>query len=262
MFTKILKYDIMFSKNIFLGMAAIFIGLAVVVRYANPLVRTDPVMTTILSAGIIISSVLIAIVSILQIFHFYRKNLFGDTGYFMLTLPVTRGNLLASKLVISMVWYVFMIIVGHIVVTIVNPWRARGDILSLGMLIDMLNVVLLGFFFITVLFFAITLANSAFDKIRVHSVVAGFTGFVYTAVYFIAGSALSRRFTEWERSEWLVGDELFYHYFPHPLIGIQYGRVQISYTVLDIYAHLLTLAFAAVAIAATLHLLKKRVDLP
>ena len=270
MFIKLLKYDFMFSKNAFLGMAAVFLSLAVFIRIFGG----NTFFHSVLEAGQILSGLLIAVVSILQIFHMYNKNMFGNSGYLLLTIPVKRGELLTSKLIISMMWYLFMLLIAFIALLI--P-RTGNHLLTINDFLDAffwanftvqtIELFMLGFFFISLLFFSVSLANSAFGKIRVHSVFSGFVAVVYAAAYFWIRDIMSLRASDQDVVSWQSGGQHFTRYIHTPHIGLQYGRIpmlddpQFNWLFIDIGAHALTLVFAMGAVVATLYLLKNRIDL-
>ncbi|MCL2851433.1 MAG: hypothetical protein FWE20_00135 [Defluviitaleaceae bacterium] len=273
MFIKQLKYDLLFGRNTFFTMAAIVIGWGIIMGNLDTLLQDDHFfMGAMFAFGMTISMTVVGVLSIMQVFQLYRKSLFGDSGYLTLTLPVTRGSLLASKIAASMIWYLFMIFAGFIMVVIMVLQIEGAFIVTdsnnffVNLLAFLLYIVFIGLFLISVLFFATTLAHSSFSNKRVHSVVSGIIGFVYIAVFFRIYNTLNQR--SW--GETLVegvssGGDVWSFTRMGPLIGIQYGRIPVGpetdAVFIDIYAHALTLAFAAAAIIATLYLLKKRIDL-
>lgn len=58
----------------------------------------------------------VGIVTVVMVIMRFYKNLLGDEGYLMHTLPVKTGELIASKLIISFVWFVFAGIAGFLAI--------------------------------------------------------------------------------------------------------------------------------------------------
>lgn len=76
----------------------------------------------------------------------FQKTLYGDQGYLSFTLPVKSTSLLASKVLVSTVWYVaaFLCLLGTVAITFVV---LKEDVLgeeSYGLLEQMLPMVLGG----------------------------------------------------------------------------------------------------------------------
>jgi len=246
MFTKLVKYDLMFSKNTFLTLAAIMIVWGGVVRVGSE----SPGMwlhtiSLVMNLSFMISVLIIGVVSIMQIFRFYRKSMFGPNGYLAFTLPVTRASLLGSKIVVAMIWYMFMMCAAFVMFRIING----GSLFNIHMptlIEEGLEAAFTGLFLISLLFFVITLAHSSFSNIRVHGVVAGVIGFAGFVLYMWAQNIIRQR--------WMGG--FFY------AEGLGAGRiVTAQWRFIDIYAHGLTLVFTSVVVAATLYLLKHRIEL-
>jgi len=269
MFTKQLKYDFMFSYKTFFTMFMGIIVLSVVVRIADimpdlPSMFTDILRVIVVGAG----GTAIAITSYIQILLFYQRSLFSAEGYLSLTLPISRTRLLASKIITTFVWFLFMLLAMPIMIILLAPptdnlWTAIGNLITGDFMASMFSVVFIpAIALITILFLSITLANSVLFNKKIHGVVAGFVAVVMHILFFWGLSRVIGRFTELETiyaGEGLVNWSVTTYV---PQIGLQYGRIAIeSGGFVDIFTMLYSLGVAGLAIFATIYLLKKRIAL-
>ena len=122
MFTKQLKYDFMFSYKTFFTMFAGIIALSLVVRVADILPDMPEMLSDILRMIVIgAGGTAVAVASYIQILLFYQRSFFGPEGYLTLTLPLSRSRQLASKLITTFVWFIFMVIAVPIMLLILAP---------------------------------------------------------------------------------------------------------------------------------------------
>jgi hypothetical protein len=218
----------------------------------------------------------VGIASVTQIFQFFNKNFFSESGHLMLTLPVGRFGLLISKVLISIIWFNFMLAVAAVSISLMwntavaaTPHRTNifdgVGAMELQMLMEA-NV--LAFFAITLLFFCMAFARSTFMGKRVHGVVAGVVGLVYGWLYFWAHMAMGRRSMEMVTNEFVTYDgrvAIWNTYMPK--VGLQYGRISLyefdtgAVMYLDIFQIGLVLVMGIAAIVATYYPLKRRVSL-
>ena len=243
MFTKQLKYDFMFSVKVFLSMAAILIAVGAIVRFTDVLGIAAHDLFGVGLIGVIVlavSMVGVTIISIMQLFSFYKQTLFSDTGYLTLTLPIKRHVLILSKLIVAMVWFNVMVAAGLAMTHIITSGRTMD--LEWLMLID-LNFVILTM--ISCLYFMITLANSVIGKARVHGFIAAVIGIGYMWLFFWIQTNVEMRFTELQ----------------HISVGIQYGRIPVGDTFIDIFYLGICLIATALTFLASNYLLKKHVSL-
>lgn len=273
MFLKVLKYDFSFSAVVFFTLAAILLGVSVILRFTLPIfleVDSAVMLSGVMSFALGLLIVGVAIASITQIFQFFYKNFFGPTGYAMLTLPVTKGKLLFSKLLVSIIWFNFMMAV--VVLSMVILWStAASDIRGSGVLsligpseiVLMLTLNQLALFAVTLLFLCITLAHSIIANKKVHGVISGVLGFGYGWLYVWVTNEVTNRGNSSLAMQTLDGR----WYQEMPLMGLRYGRIAIHTpefgwpVYIDIFMLGLSVAFSAVAIIATYYLLKKRMSL-
>ncbi|MCL2421337.1 MAG: hypothetical protein FWD03_05710 [Defluviitaleaceae bacterium] len=190
MFIKQIKHDLAFSKAAFLGMSALMIAFAFVHRLLLAVSKSgviDQGVPFVVMA--LLSFVLfgVVVVSIMQIYQFYKQNFFGDAGYLMLTLPVNRGRLLASKMIVSMLWFNFMLVMGIVVMFIMADFDGLVMIIFGTSLQDMVSstvlINLIIMHLIAAMFFCITLSHSIIAGWRIHGFIAGMVYFVYLALY-------------------------------------------------------------------------------
>lgn len=104
MLRKLLKYEFQASARVLLP---IYIALLVVALITNLIMRFNSgaamVISTTLYGLLCVATFVITLIIIVQRFE---RNLLGDEGYLMLTLPTTGSKLIWSKLITSFVWLV------------------------------------------------------------------------------------------------------------------------------------------------------------
>jgi len=270
MFLKVLKYDFGFSAKVFFALAFILLGVSVILRFTIPIfieIDNAVMLSSIMSTALALLIVGVGIASITQIFQFFSKNFFGPTGYAMLTLPVARGKLLISKFIVSIAWFNFMM--AAVAVSVIILWstavqdiHGSGIISRIGVseILMLININWLALFFITLLFFCITLANSVIANKKVHGVISGVIGFGYSWLFIWSTDQITSRSREMQswNGQW---------YQEMPLVGLQYGRIvlydpEFGWPVfIDIFQLGIAVAFSAVALIVTYYLLKKRMSL-
>lgn len=127
-------------------------------------------VTTIFVA---LGAVAVIFITIAMIVMRYHKSMFGNEGYLNQTLPVSPGKLLASKYIVSVIWYIasmivlFLAIIGILFmfdVSLDEAYSAMKDLFgsSMGpMLVYLLaSIIIQVFLFIAEVYFAITFANT------------------------------------------------------------------------------------------------------
>ena len=94
------------------------------------------IFQNIFMAAYVLMCMTIFIVTIILIIRRFYKNLLGDEGYLMFTLPVKTYELILSKLIISLLWFVlsfvvfiFSIVIDVTVDTVVksNAYSPKSD---------------------------------------------------------------------------------------------------------------------------------------
>ncbi|MCL1994912.1 MAG: hypothetical protein FWG63_01745 [Defluviitaleaceae bacterium] len=188
MLFKLLKYDLMYSKNKFLSMAGILVAYALIFGFSVPFIQ-DLIFANI-SAMVLFGliSMVITKLSIIFVYQNYAKNLFSDHGYLMFTLPVKPYLLLVTKIFSALIWLNFMTLVSAVAFVVAffgqhGPFFALSD--AIDFLLDGTHVWLfihmnaIGFFVISLFFAIITLGHSAVKSRVVHSIVAVVLGITY-----------------------------------------------------------------------------------
>ncbi|MCL1988068.1 MAG: hypothetical protein FWG64_08895 [Firmicutes bacterium] len=175
MFLKQLKYDLLFSRDMFFGMAGLLIAVAIIMRLTGTVNMSEAdaslgilgnmfsllVLVVIFSVAVLIA----AIGSIVQIFRFYKQSFFSSSGYFFLTLPINSTKLILSKIVVALIWYNFMMFVAIITGLILADFEilltSLPNLFEIGDFVIMIfNSNVNALVFIAFLYFMITLANS------------------------------------------------------------------------------------------------------
>ncbi|MCL1997732.1 MAG: hypothetical protein FWG65_03090 [Turicibacter sp.] len=195
MFFRQLKYDLLFSRNMFLGIAALLLAAAVFMRIGDTLgvseIAADVVAGFVVVMVVFAVAVLIAVFgTIVQIFNFYRKSIFGNSGYFFLTLPINKNLVLLSKVVTAIIWLNFMTFVGVLVgIIIFNRPPTEVVLVNLPTMLEIADVLwgllsmnVMWLFLVGLLYFTVTLANSVVG-VRLNYVVGGTVGFVLFVGY-------------------------------------------------------------------------------
>ncbi len=118
MLVKLLKHEFKATGRIFLPMFGLLAIFSVITKYVTGLQKFDSlfsgllvIIPAILYGGIIVGIVVMSIVMLIQRF---TKNLLGDEGYLMHTLPATAGSHIISKLIVGSVWIIFSAILVSI----------------------------------------------------------------------------------------------------------------------------------------------------
>ena len=277
MFFKLLKHDFTFSARAFLVLAVILLGLSAILRFTLPVfTQVDSnELRQLVELTMMLMIVGIGIASITQIFQFFNKNFFSESGYLMLTLPTGRFRLLISKIIVSFVWFNFMLAAAAVSISLMwntasGLHRSAGVFSGIGaeQIRTFAELNTIAFFAITLLFFCMTFARSTFAGRRIHGIVAGVVGFVYGWLYFWIYAMLGRRSMEFVQQEFVHPDGHVSVWSANmPQAGLVYGRIQIYelnsglIIYIDIFQIALSLAMGGAAIAATYYLLKRRTSL-
>lgn len=197
MLGKLMKYEFKSTSRIFIP---IYIALLLVAAI-NRVFRMGKIdvawgISTLVLVGLFIALGVLTVIVIVQRFN---KNLLGDEGYLMFTLPIKSEQLIVSKLIISLVWTLISSIVAFLTFLILlgdaplfkeiftngsRLWREFAIILqeqlnvsspSLFILAIAIIIVLSYISFIFVIYLSLAAGQlPVFDK---HRGVAGFAAF-------------------------------------------------------------------------------------
>ncbi len=119
MLGKLLKHELKATSRLLIPLYLILIGISFLNRIMLSFQNLNQIMkfiSNLLASGFLFILVAVfAVTTVLMITRFY-KNLIGDEGYLMFTLPVKPNQLINSKLIISVFW--FLIGIAAVIVTL------------------------------------------------------------------------------------------------------------------------------------------------
>jgi len=121
MLRKLLKYEFMSTGRIFLPLYIVLVGVSIILKVFLTIEKTVQLMVlpqillSILYVVLIIA--VFALVYVITCYRFY-KNLLGDEGYLMHTLPVKPYKHVLAKLITSFVWMIASILMAILSVII------------------------------------------------------------------------------------------------------------------------------------------------
>ena len=295
MFTKLLKHDLRFNHRAFVATGFITLVMGIIGRIALPVMDEHEVHFLIGNiAGV--TMLITFIIAFVQIKDLFSKNLYENSGYLMLTLPVTRRSLILSKLVACWIWYTFIFVAGLITIFIIRtiPFQypellfrntliyfAHDNFRIVTVYIQALSIV---FFIISFMFLAITINNSSFKNYGIPAIITGILGVSGITGYLIGMTLLSQRFTwrvveqisgtgrpPWlETPPWLLYSDAYdpygtwsmSHMSIERLVGLEYGRLPISSnTFLDLWLIGISVGLGILFLVLGYYLLKKHVSL-
>lgn len=120
MLTKLLKYEFKATMRLFLPLYLALIAFALINRYISPFKMLESaayfldfrVIASLLSILAYFALIVgVTVMTMLIMIQRFYKNLLGDEGYLMFTLPVHAWQHIVSKLVVAMVWNISSLIV-------------------------------------------------------------------------------------------------------------------------------------------------------
>lgn len=132
MLSKVLKYDFKAMGRI---LPLFYIALLFSTLIFGINLRFIPEQTVVGSilwslSGSLYGIILIAtaVVTLVVIISRYKKSLLGDSGYYMLTLPVKMETHIASKTISAVIWTLFSLIVAALSMMLIGIITYRGNI--------------------------------------------------------------------------------------------------------------------------------------
>ena len=135
MLLRLLKQDLRATGRIMIVLYAAVLVLAAVSRLLSTFMdKTVGNMLILIFSRVISILFVIAVVAcvvmafVLMLIRFYR-NLVTDEGYLMFTLPVTTGQLIWSKLLVSVLWVVVSAVVGVLASFILTVGTNAQDVI-------------------------------------------------------------------------------------------------------------------------------------
>lgn len=125
MLGKLLKYEFKSTARIFLPLYPALLIMALLNKLMYSLIKTENFFGGIPSAlfstvyGVVFIGILV--ITFLVMIQRFHKNLLGDEGYMMFTLPVKSNLLIFSKLIVAFVWNVASFFIAMISILILVP---------------------------------------------------------------------------------------------------------------------------------------------
>lgn len=124
MLGKLLKYEIKATAMTFLVMYAAILGLAIFNMVFNQVKFNAGIVITL--GVLVVLFIALGIVTIIMAVQRFNKNLLGDEGYLMFTLPVNSRQIIISKLLVTIMWIFFSGIVAILTFVILYNTYAEG----------------------------------------------------------------------------------------------------------------------------------------
>ncbi len=125
MLGKLLKYEIKSTARIFLPLYPVILVLAllnkilfVAVDSNISFLQIPTAISVVIYAFMVVAVFVITFIVTIQRFY---KNLVGEEGYLMFTLPVKESSLIFSKLIVATMWYIGSILITFISIFIMLP---------------------------------------------------------------------------------------------------------------------------------------------
>lgn len=169
MLGKLLKYEFKYSARM---LPVVYLAVAVAYLFGLLAKALDiaPLRVS-MSLLLVVGGVAAVIITFLTVILRYFKGLFGAEGYLSQTLPVSKGCLIASKVITAYIWMIISAAVGFLAILAmfrlndVDQLNVLFDYLKTGSFTPMVIYILLAgcvqmLAFLGELYFAITLANT------------------------------------------------------------------------------------------------------
>lgn len=183
---KLLKYDLLFAKNGFFGLAAALLSVSIVFRFTLDFFSDSIIPLIGATITMWVVHIIVSIMSIIFIFQGFSKTFFGDTGYLMFTLPVKRWMLLRTKIITSLIWLNFMALVGFIqanILTFDHGGQLTFDQANTIGIFALVHFNVLGFLALSILFMIITLSKAYINGRNIHFIFSAIIGAIYFAIW-------------------------------------------------------------------------------
>ncbi|MDR0839448.1 MAG: hypothetical protein LBN99_07390 [Oscillospiraceae bacterium] len=138
MLGKLLKYEFRSTGRVFLPFYGALVVVAIVTRILNsvkPSGRVGLIAPQLI--GIVVTALMlgaVCVIAIILTIQRFNRNLLGDEGYLMFTLPVGTDSLIWSKLIVSVVWFLLSAVFGLFAIAILTPNLTREILKGIGVL--------------------------------------------------------------------------------------------------------------------------------
>ncbi len=149
MLGKLIKHEFRATSRIMGPMLLVVLALSVLARFSIVVLENGGSNFLTLLAGLVMFAFVIGIIaanlmSIIVMAQRFYKNLLGDEGYLMFTLPASVHSIVWSKLIVSVVWFfatgLLMMLTIFVMVSSVDMLAAVKDIFrELGLAIDIIG---------------------------------------------------------------------------------------------------------------------------
>ncbi|NLY53446.1 MAG: hypothetical protein GX060_02295 [Firmicutes bacterium] len=207
MLAKLMMLDLRFAYRQFLTMAALLlvIGLAVPYMDVNILRLGVPILLAV-------AFTIIPVLCITLVIRHFQRNLYGDEGYLMFTLPVGTNQLLLSKVITTLIWFNLMLCSAIVFVFLLlrdqfGIWELVKELLTWDILRKLLHILFIINInvlpFILAVFMGISLQSMAVRNRKlgrfwgIAAMLVAIALFVWTTV----------RLAGWQYLEITVGDQ-------------------------------------------------------
>ncbi|MGM9578588.1 MAG: hypothetical protein ACI3VS_04295 [Evtepia sp.] len=132
MLRKLMKHEFRATARLMLPLYLAALVLALLSRLGDlatqhvPAVGVDilDLLYGIITVGFAAALIAVPVVAFILMIHRFRSNLLADEGYVMFTLPVSTHQLVWSKLLVSLVWFVGAVVVDCLAVIVLAADRA------------------------------------------------------------------------------------------------------------------------------------------
>ena len=239
MLKKLIKYDLIYSKNSFFALGITLVCATLVISFGFDFLSNFGIFAIgfVLLASISVTGVVVA--SVVLLYQNFAKSLFSDHGYLMFTLPVKRETLLITKGATSLIWLNFMCAITATMLFIIELAQSirfdrsmnLGDTFLIELTYAFVHANVIGFMFIGIFFAMITLSKSYFAGRKVHWVLSIIAGFIYLTLwgqtldwlfdsfgFGTVGFGAGQRVSAWSGATWyaveydflLIGSALLY----------------------------------------------------
>jgi hypothetical protein len=261
MFRKLMKNNLKFGRNTFLGMAALMVLASIFLK-----IIASNVFNNIEITGLItLVMIPVAVVCVVLIFQHYNRSLFGNEGYFTLTIPTRRKNVLISQILTALIWFVFMLIMAAISLVILTGTSTLKDILSLLSNFNnvvtfaymLLNVLIYAIYMIIAVFMGITISNVSMMGRRIQGGVAAIITFAYMSICSLFQTLLEKVFAGSLPYFFFTGERFLFTLNHEEIVR---GGSTIVFSG-ELTAFICTIVFTIGAYFITRYLLEKRVDI-
>ena len=200
MLIKLLKYDLLYGKNGFFGLAAALLAVSLVFRFTMDFF-SDAIVPIVGSLIIlVVTSIIVSIMSIMYIYQGFSKTFFGNHGYLMFTLPVKHSLLLQTKVLTSTIWLNFMALVSFLsgsILTFGHGAQVRFDQNTVISIFSFVHYNIIGFLALSILFLIITISKAIIRGRSIHFVLASVVGALYFALWAHINTLFFRHVAEY-----------------------------------------------------------------